>query len=67
MVHYVSHERNDQWKRHFEKVLNVISPFDSGAVDSVRQRPTRENLDHPPTEEELEEALGALKVNKAGG
>ena len=36
-------------------------------MDSVRQRPLRGDLDHPPTEEELEEALDVLKINKAGG
>ena len=36
-------ECNDRWKRHFEKVLNVVSPFDSNAVDSVRQRPLRKD------------------------
>lgn len=48
-------------------VPNVISPFDNRAVDSVWPRPISEDLDHLPTEEELEEALGALKINKAGG
>ena len=60
-------ECNERRKRHFEKVLNIVSPFDSSAVNSMRQRPLHEDLDHLPTEEELEEALDALKINKAGG
>ena len=60
-------ECKERWKQHFQKVLNVISPFDSSAVDRVRQRVLHVELDHPPNEEELEEALSALKSNKAGG
>ena len=36
-------------------------------MDSMRQRPFRGDLDHPPTEEELEEALDAVEINEAGG
>ena len=33
----------------------------------MRQRALHVELDHPPSKEELEEALSALKSNKAGG
>ena len=44
-----------------KEVPNTVSPFDSSAVNSVRQRPLREDLDHPPT------ALDALNMNKTVG
>ena len=62
-----ANECNEQWRRHFEKVLNVTSSFDADAVESVEQQPVHEDLDHPPTAEEIEEAVSALKSNKAGG
>ena len=45
----------------------MTSSFDADAVESVEQQPVREDLDHPPTAEEIEEAVSALKSNKAGG
>ena len=51
----------------FEKVLNIVSEFDVSMIEAVRQRPLRSELDAPPTLEELEKALGALKCGKAGG
>ena len=45
----------------------MTSSFDSDVVGNVAQQPVRVDLDHPPTVEEIEEAVSALKSNKAGG
>ena len=60
-------ECHDRWRRHFEKVLNVASSFDGNAIAAVRQRPPHTELDVPPSDEELETALNALKSGKSGG
>ena len=36
-------------------------------LKQFRQRPILTEVDHPPTAEELEDTLEALKNNKAGG
>lgn len=36
-------------------------------VEFVKQKPVRDELKEPPTDEEVLEALGMLKVKKAGG
>ena len=41
--------------------------FNMSVVESARQRPLRSDLSVPPTAEELESALGALKSGKCGG
>ena len=51
----------------FEKVLNVLSVFDMSVVEAARQRPLHSDLSVPPTAEELESALEALKSGKCGG
>ena len=58
---------HNRWKGHFRQVLNIESEFDMTAVKSVQQRPLHADLDSPPTKEELDEALHALKCGKIGG
>ena len=60
-------ECHNRWRRHFEKVLNVLSVFDMSVVEAARQRLLYSDLSVPPTAEELESALGALKSGKCGG
>ena len=48
-------------------MLNVHSIFDLEQVDSVRQRPVKEEMAEPPTEEDLVGALTKLKNEKASG
>ena len=62
-----SAECHDRWRRHFEKVLNVVSSFDENAIAAMRQRPLHTELDVPPSEDELETSLKALKSGKSGG
>ena len=56
--------RQQRWRRHFTKVLNVQSLFDWDEVNSVKQRVVREKMAEPPTEEELLEAVVQLRNGK---
>ena len=60
-------EVRSRWHRHFTKILNIPSEVCEQVVDGRTSQPTRLDLDNPPTEEELESALGKLKEGKAGG
>ena len=46
-------------------MLNVQSIFDVELVDSVRQRPVKEEMAEPPREEEMLGAVLKLKNGKA--
>ena len=55
------------WHQHFSKVLNIPSSF---VPDVIEEQPTLHpvlELDGPSSMEELMNALGKLKVDKAGG
>ena len=56
-----------RWHEHFETVLNTRSNFEESVIQSAEQRPVRKDLAQPPAEDEVMEALGKLKGNKAGG
>ena len=60
-------ECHRRWKTHFQRILKIESDFDVGVIEAVRQRRLRTELDVPPTPEELEVVLQALKSGKAGG
>ena len=60
-------ESLSRWQEHFHTVLNVRSSFTESVLDSVRQCPVRDELDIPPSEEEVLGALSAVRGNKAGG
>ena len=60
-------ESLSRWQEHFHTVLNVRSSFTESVLDSVRQRPVRDELDLPPSEEEVLGALNAVRGNKARG
>ena len=56
-----------RWFRHFSGVLNVASQFSQECVDRMSLLEVRTDLDDPPGEEEFENALGKVKLKKAGG
>ena len=57
-----------RWHQHFHGVLNVRSSYDVGVMNAVSDEyPVRSELADPPTEEEVMEAMGKLKLGKAGG
>lgn len=58
-------EQQQRWMRHFTNILNIASEFTLEELEKVRQRPVRDDLNEPPTEEELENAIGKLKSGKA--
>ena len=60
-------ESLSRWQEHFSAVLNMTSCFSNGIFDSVKQLPLREDLDLPPSADEVLAALGSLRGNKAGG
>ena len=57
-------ESLSHWQEHFSAVLNMTSCFSNGIFHSVKQLPLREELDLPPSADEV---LAALRGNKAGG
>ena len=59
--------QQQRWRRHFSNVLNLQSDFSVEELERVRQRPMRPEMGDPPSEEELQNALGKLKCGKASG
>ena len=59
--------QQQRWRRHFSEILNLQSKFSLDELELVRQRPVRVDLTEPPSEEELERAIGKLRSGKAGG
>ena len=57
----------EQWREHFESVLNTMSTFDDEVIGNRMHFPVREHMCEPPTEDEIIEAIDHLKRNKAGG
>ena len=52
-----------RWAEHFSTLLNRPSSVEEQALDRIPQRPVQENLDIPPT---LEEVFKAVKQTSAG-
>ena len=49
------------WQDHFEAVLNIRSSFIESATQAVHQHEVRDEINEPPTEDEIYEALSSLK------
>ena len=60
-------EVRTRWWEHFNRVLNVPSEVDQDVVGQMPSWPTEWELDRPPSEEEMLQALGKLRKGKAGG
>ena len=60
-------EMKATWHEHFSRVLNIPSQYCQKALDAMPSLYPDMELDHPPTFEELMEALSKLKRGKAGG
>ena len=56
-----------RWHQHFVKILNIPCAFNDEVIDTLPLLPPHFDLDMPPTEEELMQALTKLKMRKAGG
>lgn len=59
--------QQQQWRRHFTKILNIHSQFSEAEIMKARQRPMRHQLADKPSMDELTSAIGRLKNGKAGG
>ncbi len=59
--------QQQRWRRHFSAILNLQSGFSMEELELVRQRPVKDEMSEPPSEEELERAIGKLHSGKAGG
>ena len=56
-----------RWQQHFMKILNVTSDHRDEAVREMISFPPLLELDSPPSEEELMDAMSKMKKRKAGG
>ncbi|ROT66459.1 hypothetical protein C7M84_015518 [Penaeus vannamei] len=65
-LHTTPNEILRRWK-HFQQLLNRPSTVDSAAIERLEQRPIRQDLDGPPTFDELQRALkpSALERHQA--
>ena len=64
-VNRASHHQ--RWRRHFTKVLNVISQYDETELDLVRQREVDISLAGLPHGQDVQVALSQIKSGKAAG
>ena len=56
-----------RWAEHFSELLNQVNPTDSGFINALPQLSVVEELDLPPTYEEVIKAIASLKCRKAPG
>jgi len=56
----------ERWWQHFVKILNVTSKYGSEMIIEMPTLPCPSELDLPPSEEELIEAMCKMKKRKAG-
>ena len=55
------------WYDHFTQVLNIPSQYRQEVLDELPYLPPVQELDRPPTLDELIEAIGKLRKGKTGG
>ena len=60
-------EVTTRWYQHFVKDLNTLIEYRDEVISDMPLLPPAMELDLPPTEEELTQALDKLKMRKAGG
>lgn len=60
-------EIQGRWNEHFAELLNQSRPVTATALDALPQYPVLEELDQPPTMEELKKALTCMANGKAPG
>ena len=60
-------EVRTRWYQHFVKILNMPCAFNDEVIDTLPLLPPHLDLDMPPTDEELMQALTKLKMRRAGG
>ena len=58
---------NERWREHFSIFLNRSFTVSNEALDQITQRPTIDNLDLPPSMEEVQKAIKQTISGKAPG
>nr|XP_061823852.1 uncharacterized protein LOC133611023 [Nerophis lumbriciformis] len=58
---------SNRWKEHYEDLLNRDTIPEMEALDQLPQQPTDESMGEPPTLDELQDAIGKMRNNKAAG
>ena len=56
-----------RWAEHYESLLNGGLLPDQSILDQIPQRPIKDEMDAPPSLQELEECIIALRNHKAAG
>ena len=59
--------QHQRWRRHFTKVLNVVSQYDECELNLVEQHEVDSSLADLPDEEDVKLALSQVKNGKAAG
>lgn len=59
--------KQERWRRHFTKILNIQSEFDMMESRRVRQRPPRPEITKVPSEDELLSAVRKVRNGKVVG
>lgn len=57
----------NRWKEHFQILLNRPSTTDPNVLNNINKLPSNNNMDKPPTLEEVEDAVKSLKNGKSPG
>lgn len=58
---------NARWHEHFSQLLNRPSTVDQTSLQQIPEQPTQEDLDLPPSEDELRTAIKQMSCGKAPG
>ena len=57
----------ERWAEHFNQVLNRPDEINDAAIASLSQTAINDELDDPPTEDEVKKAIKQLSCGKAPG
>ena len=57
----------DRWAEYFSNLLNLPSTIDPVALNQIPQQPIMDELDAPPTLDEIKKAISQLNTNRASG
>ena len=60
-------EISERWREHFHSLLNCDTAGEHEVVDGLEVLPLRQEIDVPPTEEEVAATLDSLRERKAPG